>query len=80
MRQSALGPLKRGLLFERFFKISLGPLFALFQKMRVLGDLPKIAITSPGFLTRQNFKCATRTARKVILVEVSTKCPGFSSV
>ena len=37
-------------------------------------------LTSPGFLTRQNFKCTTRTARKVILVEVSTNCPGFSSV
>ena len=30
-----------------FFKIFLGPPFALFQKMRVLGDLAKIAITSP---------------------------------
>ena len=30
-----------------FLKISFGPPFALFQKMRVLGDLAKIAITSP---------------------------------
>ena len=28
-----------------FLKVSLGLPFALFQKMRVLGDLPKIAIT-----------------------------------
>ena len=28
-----------------FLKISIGPPFALFQKMRVLGDLAKIAIT-----------------------------------
>ena len=30
-----------------FCKFSLRPPFALFQKMRVLGDLAKIAITSP---------------------------------
>ena len=30
-----------------FLKISFGPPFALFQKMRVLGDLAKIAITWP---------------------------------
>ena len=30
-----------------FIKISLGPPFAVFQKMRVLGDLAKIAITWP---------------------------------
>ena len=42
-----------------FWKISLGPPFALFQKMRVLGDLAKIAITWPfghfwSRLLRQN--------------------------
>ena len=30
-----------------FLKISLGSLFALFQKMRVLGELAKIAIPLP---------------------------------
>ena len=30
-----------------FFKVSLGLPFAFFQKMRVLVDLAKIAITSP---------------------------------
>ena len=30
-----------------FSKISLGPPFALFQKLRVLGDTAKIAITWP---------------------------------
>ena len=47
MRQSAVGLLKRGLLFGRFLKTFLGLPFALFLKMEVLGDLPKIAITSP---------------------------------
>ena len=47
LRQCAFGPFKRGLIFERFLKISLGPPFALFQKMRVLGDLAKIALTWP---------------------------------
>ena len=42
-----LGFLKEGYFFDNFGKISLGPLFALFQKMRVLGDLAKIAITRP---------------------------------
>ena len=37
-----------------FEKISLGPAFALFQKMRVFGDLAEIAITWPfgHFLSR----------------------------
>ena len=30
-----------------FCKFSLGPPFALFQKMRVLGDIAKIALTWP---------------------------------
>ena len=48
MRKSAVAPFKRELLFwGDFRKISLGPPFALFQKMRVLGDLAKIAITWP---------------------------------
>ena len=47
LRQCAFGPFKRGLIFGRFLKISLGPPFALFQKMRVLGDLAKIALTWP---------------------------------
>ena len=33
--------------FGDFLKISLGPTFVLFQKMRVLGDLAKITITWP---------------------------------
>ena len=42
-----------------FFKISLGAPFALFQKMRVLGDLAKIVVTWPfghfwSRLMRQN--------------------------
>ena len=46
MRHCAFGPFQGGHLFGRFFKkISLGPPFALFQKMRTLGELAKIAIT-----------------------------------
>ena len=40
-----MGLLSEGYLLGDFSKIFLGPLFALFQKMRVLGDLAKIAIT-----------------------------------
>ena len=40
-----LGLLNEGHFLGDFRKISLGPLFALFQKMRVLGDLAKIEIT-----------------------------------
>ena len=47
MRQSGFGPFKRGLLFERFSKISPGAPFALFQKKQIVGDLAKIAITWP---------------------------------
>ena len=48
MHQSACGPFQRGHPFGRFFeKIFVGPPFALFQKMRVLGDLTEIAITWP---------------------------------
>ena len=55
MRQSAVGLWKRGATFlGDFGKTSLGLPFALFLKMQVLGDLPKIAITSPfgPFLSR----------------------------
>ena len=40
-----MGLLSEGYLLGDFGKISLGPPFALFQKMRVLDDLAKIAIT-----------------------------------
>ena len=40
-----LGPLIEANFLGNFLKISLGPSFALFQKMRVLGDLAKIEIT-----------------------------------
>ena len=68
MPQSSFGIFKLGLLFGRFFKnFSLSPL-ALFEKMRVLGNLAKFAITWPFEqfwirLLRQNlvqslhFKC-----------------------
>ena len=42
-----MGLFSEGILLADFFKISLDPPFALFQKMRVLGDLAKIAITWP---------------------------------
>ena len=42
-----LGLLSEGIFLGDFSKISLGPPFALFDKMRVLGDLAKIAITWP---------------------------------
>ena len=42
-----LGLSNEGYSLVEFLKISLGAPFALFQKMRVLGDLPKIAITWP---------------------------------
>ena len=45
MRQSAISSFKRGLLFWIFLKNFNWSPFALFQKMRVLGDLAKIAIT-----------------------------------
>ena len=37
-----LGLLNEGYFLGDFWKISLGPPFALFQKMRVLGDLARI--------------------------------------
>ena len=40
-----LGLSNEGYFLGDFWKISLGPPFALFQKMQVLGDLAKIAIT-----------------------------------
>ena len=40
-----LGLSNDGYFLGDFLKISLGPPFALFQKMRVLGNLAKIAIT-----------------------------------
>ena len=42
-----LGLPNDGYFLSDLLKISLGPPFALFQKMRVLGDLAKIAITWP---------------------------------
>ena len=42
-----LGLSKEGYFLGDFLKISLGPLLALYQKMRVLGDLAIIAITWP---------------------------------
>ena len=42
-----LGVSNEGCFLGDFLKISLGAPFALFQKMRVLSDLAKIAITSP---------------------------------
>ena len=39
------GLLNKGYFSGDFLKTSLAPPFALFQKLRVLGDLPKIAIT-----------------------------------
>ena len=40
-----IGLLSEGYLLGDFWKISLGPSFAIFKKMRILGDLAKIAIT-----------------------------------
>ena len=42
-----LGLSNKGYFSANFFKISFGPTFALLQKMRVLGNLAKIAITWP---------------------------------
>ena len=42
-----LGLLNEGYFLGDFWKFSLGPPLALFQKMRVLGDLAKLAITLP---------------------------------
>ena len=42
-----LGLSKEGYFLGDFLKISLGPPFPLLRKMRVLGDLAKIAITWP---------------------------------
>ena len=39
------GLLSKALFLGDFLKMSLGPPFALFQKLRVLDDLPKIVIT-----------------------------------
>ena len=49
-----LGLSNDGYFLANFCKICLGPPFALFQKIRVLGDLAKIAITWPfgNFWTR----------------------------
>ena len=63
-----LGLWNEGYFLGDFWKISLGPPFALFEKMRILGDLARIAITWPFVhfwfrLLRQNllqclhFKC-----------------------
>ena len=45
--RALLGFLSEGYFSGDFWKISLGPPFALFQKIRVLCDLSKIAITWP---------------------------------
>ena len=42
-----MGLSNEGYFLGDFLKISLGPPFALFQKMRVLGDLAKIVVTWP---------------------------------
>ena len=42
-----MGLSNEGYFLGDFLKIFLGPPFALFQKMRVMGDLAKIAITWP---------------------------------
>ena len=42
-----LGLFREGIFLGDFLKLSLGRPFALFQKMRLLGDLAKIAITWP---------------------------------
>ena len=42
-----VGLFSEGIFLGDFWKISLGPPFALFQKMRVLGYLAKIALTWP---------------------------------
>ena len=42
-----MGLSKEGYLFGDFLKFSLGAPFALFQKMRVLGDLAKNVLTWP---------------------------------
>ena len=56
MRQSAVGLLKRGLLFGRFLKNFSWSPFALFLKMQVLGDLAIIALTWPfGHFWRRFF-------------------------
>ena len=50
-----LGLLSEGIFLGDFLKISLGPPFALFQKMRVLGDLAKTAKTWPYGNFRSRF-------------------------
>ena len=48
--------LSEGYLLGDFLKVSLGLTFAFFSEMRVLGDLPKIAITWPfGHFWRRLF-------------------------
>ena len=42
-----LGLSNEGYFLGDFLKLSVGPPFALFQKMRVLGDLAKIVLTWP---------------------------------
>ena len=42
-----MGLFSEGIFLGDFRKISLGPPFALFQKMGLLGDIAKIAITWP---------------------------------
>ena len=42
-----MGLSNEGYFLGDFWKISIGPPFALFKKMRVLGDLAKIVVTWP---------------------------------
>ena len=42
-----MGLFSEGYFLAIILKLSLGPPFALFEKMRLLGDLAKIAITWP---------------------------------
>ena len=60
-----MGLSNEGYFLGDFCEISLVPLFALFQKMRVLGDLEKIAITwqfghSLSRVLRQNYAQSLR--------------------
>ena len=66
-----VGLFSEGIFLGDFWKISLGPPFALFQKMRVLDDLAKIALTwsfgnfwsrcfNQNVLQSLHFKCVLR--------------------
>ena len=63
-----LGLSSKGYVLDDFWKISVGPPFALFQKMWVLGGLAKMAITS---LFRQFW---SRCLRQTLLQSLFYKC------